>query len=718
MPDTGKGKQRAVERPEYGGNGNTSSGSTAGHRAPPLYAPPAPPQAAQTTDQVLPMNAPAPQEAPERAAAASSTLSSTPSTMRGRRARSTSPPPGSPTRSPARAHGLGTPRSPPPAPAAVSASPLPSLRAPARSSRSVAAPSSPLLPRAHPDAPAIAPAARPRDEQAPRSNDTPCPSPPSNTTGSDAASSLASPAPPPSAMPPPNANTLLPDPDAATITPDALLPLLACPLCRYAQGTPQLLDAPTTLRCGHTVCTAHLAAPSAEGAARGRCPIPTCTARSAPSLVHPDAYVGFAPAPDTGVLPSAGAAAARVDVTVNKVVELVRRTDDVLSGVRSGREDDGPPTFCAKCLHRSMDHSLACPLCRQDLPGYAYFQDQPCNKVVLSLLLRAFPLQYAERGALVEAEERDARLDTPIFVCQLSFPAMPTVLHFFEPKYRLMLRRCLATPDPAFGMVPPPRQPGASGGPGNDYGTMLRIRNVQMLPDGRAIVETWGTWRFRIMERGVLDGYVVGRVERIDDFEGEVDDVYERSREGSGEKNGEEEGAQDGAGSSRAAESSRPRGPTNEELMAVCRDFLEELKEGTPWVGQHLNTNYVPMPEDAARFSFWIAPLLPIPEQEKAKLLPIRSARLRLRLVVHWIEQLRSNWSRAYASASPAQVVLWWLYALLVRVLRPRPPLLVHPAMVGRPRGALGWAARRALRGGALVVVLAVLWAQVRMWRG
>lgn len=36
--------------------------------------------------------------------------------------------------------------------------------------------------------------------------------------------------------------------------------------------------------------------------------------------------------------------------------------------------------------------------------------------------------------------------------------------------------------------------------------------------------------------------------------------------------------------------------------------------------------------------------LLPIDEHEKAKLLPIRSARLRLRLVVHWIERLQSQW--------------------------------------------------------------------------
>lgn len=42
---------------------------------------------------------------------------------------------------------------------------------------------------------------------------------------------------------------------------------------------------------------------------------------------------------------------------------------------------------------------------------------------------------YRERGEALAAEERDARLDTPIFVCQLSFPGAPTLLHFFEPRY-------------------------------------------------------------------------------------------------------------------------------------------------------------------------------------------------------------------------------------------------------------------------------------------
>ena len=52
-------------------------------------------------------------------------------------------------------------------------------------------------------------------------------------------------------------------------------------------------------------------------------------------------------------------------------------------------------------------------------------------------VLRAFPEAYAERERVIEQEERNSRLDTPIFVCQLSFPGLPTILHFFEPRYIL-----------------------------------------------------------------------------------------------------------------------------------------------------------------------------------------------------------------------------------------------------------------------------------------
>jgi Lon protease-like protein len=62
-------------------------------------------------------------------------------------------------------------------------------------------------------------------------------------------------------------------------------------------------------------------------------------------------------------------------------------------------------------------------------------------------------------------------------------------------------------------IMPPSAAAGRPTGP--DYGTMLDIKKVRMLPDGRSMVETQGTYRFRIMERGNLDGYMVSRIERF-----------------------------------------------------------------------------------------------------------------------------------------------------------------------------------------------------------
>ncbi|KAG5652464.1 hypothetical protein H0H81_004960 [Sphagnurus paluster] len=204
-------------------------------------------------------------------------------------------------------------------------------------------------------------------------------------------------------------------------------------------------------------------------------------------------------------------------------------------------------------------------------------------------------------------------------------------------------------------MVMPPKPGGAS--PQMEYGTMLEIRSVQMQPDGRSLVETWGTYRFRILESGTLDGYMVGRIERIDDYPEDITEESPLAPDPTSEPSSPSASSTPAEATTTSPSSSRTPSPaaspplpfshhpSNAVLMKQCRDFLDQLQRGTaPWIVQRLSIAYGQMPTDASSFSYWVASILPIDDHEKAKLLPIRSPRLRLILVTHWIEQLNNNW--------------------------------------------------------------------------
>ena len=47
---------------------------------------------------------------------------------------------------------------------------------------------------------------------------------------------------------------------------------------------------------------------------------------------------------------------------------------------------------------------------------------------------------------------------------------------------------------------------------------MLYITNLQMFPDGRSLIETTGTYRFKIMSYIWQNGYPMAKVERIEDI--------------------------------------------------------------------------------------------------------------------------------------------------------------------------------------------------------
>lgn len=51
-----------------------------------------------------------------------------------------------------------------------------------------------------------------------------------------------------------------------------------------------------------------------------------------------------------------------------------------------------------------------------------------------------------------------------------------------------------------------------------DFGCMLQIRSVHFLPDGRSVVDTIGGKRFRVLSRGMRDGYCIANIKYLEDM--------------------------------------------------------------------------------------------------------------------------------------------------------------------------------------------------------
>lgn len=173
-------------------------------------------------------------------------------------------------------------------------------------------------------------------------------------------------------------------------------------------------------------------------------------------------------------------------------------------------------TFCKNCIERSLDHNLRCPLCKQ--PLQEYFRNRKYNPTVLlqDIMTQLFAPQLAERKQVHDAEMAELSnltKDIPIFVCTVAYPGVPCPLHVFEPRYRLMMRRCMETGTKKFGMCSYEHGRGFA-----DYGCMLEILDLELLPDGRSYVETIGGSRFRVLKRGQRDGYHTADIEYLEDI--------------------------------------------------------------------------------------------------------------------------------------------------------------------------------------------------------
>ncbi|KAJ7409067.1 LON peptidase N-terminal domain and RING finger protein 1-like protein [Pitangus sulphuratus] len=172
-------------------------------------------------------------------------------------------------------------------------------------------------------------------------------------------------------------------------------------------------------------------------------------------------------------------------------------------------------TFCKECLERCLDHRPNCPLCKQSLREYLKAGRYSPTVLLQDIMLATFPAQLAERRELHRAEMAELSNLTkniPIFVCTMSFPGIACPLHVFEPRYRLMIRRCQETGTRRFGMCIY-----ENGKSFADYGCVLEIRQIELLADGRSLVDTIGRRRFRVLSRGHRDGYHTADIEYLED---------------------------------------------------------------------------------------------------------------------------------------------------------------------------------------------------------
>ncbi|MBN3317324.1 LONF1 protein, partial [Atractosteus spatula] len=183
-------------------------------------------------------------------------------------------------------------------------------------------------------------------------------------------------------------------------------------------------------------------------------------------------------------------------------------------------------TFCKSCLERCLDHMPQCPLCKESLKEYLASRKYSITQLLEELIKKYLSEEHNERKRMHMEETKelsDLTKNVPIFICTMAYPTVPCPLHVFEPRYRLMIRRCIETGTRQFGMCISDPQKGFV-----DYGCMLQIRSVHFLPDGRSVVDTLGGKRFRVLKKGMRDGYCIADIDYLEDVK--VQDVAELSR--------------------------------------------------------------------------------------------------------------------------------------------------------------------------------------------
>lgn len=294
-------------------------------------------------------------------------------------------------------------------------------------------------------------------------------------------------------------------------------------------------------------------------------------------------------------------------------------------------------TFCQQCITRSLAIAPLCPTCRAPVSiQSADTRIRPPNQFVVRLTTYFWADDLVERKTAMDDESiyppDGSGLDTPLFVCTVSFPRMPTFLHVFEQKYRDMMARVWegGRGTKHFGMVLPDRQNGIGW-----VGVHLRIDYFELYPDGRSVVESQGTSRFRVKRWDIhRDGYIVADVENFDDVS-----LYE-------EETLEAEEISDMMPEPidfRTVSFEDLEHLSTKELMQLAYDMIQFISGNAPdWMNNRILALYGQCPNDPVLFPWWLGSIIPVHEHEKERLLMQTTIRARMKICCRWLLEWRT----------------------------------------------------------------------------
>ncbi|XP_063910969.1 LON peptidase N-terminal domain and RING finger protein 1 [Zophobas morio] len=268
-------------------------------------------------------------------------------------------------------------------------------------------------------------------------------------------------------------------------------------------------------------------------------------------------------------------------------------------------------TFCKACLTRVLDHGLSCPLCMAPLSVKDYSRG---SSVILDQAIKfLLPKEYNERllTNMKEVHILNKNSDIPVFICTNAFPGVACPLYVYEPRYRLLVRRCLLSPTRRFAMAAKE----STSEKFVSYGTVLEVKDAVSLEDGSFILTTVGVRRFKVLTKGEQDGYDTAKIQVIKDIVVSSDKVPELLNL-----------------------HQKVYNKACKWIMSLTPKVLAEVER---LIGQMPNVekNWLTLP-DGPSWTWWLMPILPLSSQLQVGFLSTTSLEKRLRAIDKMLERM------------------------------------------------------------------------------